>query len=63
MYAIRSYYDETQARAILAAQASRQERLALADDVIENSGSLEELDGKVAGLNEKYRKLAGEPAS
>jgi len=55
--------DEARARAILAAQASRQERLALADDVIENSSSLEELDGKVAGLHEKYCKLAGEPAS
>jgi dephospho-CoA kinase len=37
-----------QARARLAAQASREQRLALADLVIDNSGSLEALDRRVA---------------
>jgi len=37
-----------QARARLAAQASRQQRLALADLVIDNSGSLDDLDRRVA---------------
>jgi len=36
-----------QARARLAAQASREQRLALADLVIDNSGSLEDLDRRV----------------
>ena len=36
-----------QARARMAAQASREQRLAVADIVIDNSGSLEDLDGRV----------------
>jgi dephospho-CoA kinase len=39
---------EDQARARLAAQASRQQRLAVADLVIDNSGSLDDLDRRVA---------------
>jgi dephospho-CoA kinase len=37
-----------QARARMAAQASREQRLALADIVIDNSGSLDDLDRRVA---------------
>jgi dephospho-CoA kinase len=37
-----------QARARMAAQASREQRLALADVVIDNSGSLDDLDRRVA---------------
>ena len=37
-----------QARARMAAQASREQRLAVADVVIDNSGSLEDLDRRVA---------------
>jgi len=44
--------------AILAAQASRAQRLAVADDVIDNSGGLESLDAQVAALHAKYRELA-----
>lgn len=47
-----------QAQAILNAQASRAQRLALADDVIENRGSLAELDRAVGVLHAKYRRLA-----
>jgi dephospho-CoA kinase len=39
-----------QARARMAAQASREQRLALADIVIDNSGSLDDLDGRVGEL-------------
>jgi dephospho-CoA kinase len=41
---------EADARARLAAQQSRQERLALADYVVDNSGSLEELSRQVDSL-------------
>jgi dephospho-CoA kinase len=39
-----------QARARMAAQASREQRLALADVVIDNSGSLDDLDRRVADV-------------
>jgi dephospho-CoA kinase len=39
---------ETQARARMAAQATREQRLAIADIVIDNSGALEDLDPRVA---------------
>jgi dephospho-CoA kinase len=49
-----------QARARLAAQASREQRLALADLVIDNSGSLEDLDRRVAEVwAELKRRAAG----
>lgn len=52
--------DEALARGMMAAQASRRERLAIADDVIDNSGSLEALDAQVAALDARYRTLAEE---
>lgn len=48
-----------QADAILAAQASRTDRLAVADDVIRNEGSLAELGRTVASLHARYLVLAG----
>jgi dephospho-CoA kinase len=39
-----------QARARMAAQASREQRLAVADVVIDNSGSLDDLDRRVADV-------------
>ena len=39
-----------QARARMAAQASREQRLAVADVVIDNSGSLDDLDSRVADV-------------
>lgn len=50
--------DETQARAILAAQATRAARLAIADDVIDNSGSVETTLARVDELHERYAALA-----
>ena len=47
-----------QVEAILLAQASRQERLAIADDVIDNSGSLAELEQAVSALHRRYLKMA-----
>lgn len=46
------------AQAMLAAQARRQERLASADDVIENDGSSADLAAAVAALDRRYRKMA-----
>jgi dephospho-CoA kinase len=46
------------ARAILAAQATREQRLAVADDVIVNDGTLADLDRRVAALHAKYLALA-----
>jgi len=48
-----------QIQAILAAQASREQRLAAADDVIDNDGSPETLDERVRALHERYLGLAG----
>lgn len=45
---------EDQIRAIMANQMPRAERLARADDVIDNSGSLEQLQQQVAILHRKY---------
>ncbi|MDX5379701.1 MAG: dephospho-CoA kinase, partial [Halomonas sp.] len=57
--AARDDVDEKQARAILAAQMPRSERLARADDVIDNSGSEEDLAAQVAVLDRRYREMAG----
>jgi dephospho-CoA kinase len=50
--------DLAQAQAMLAAQASRSERLAAADDVIVNDADAAALVPKVAALDRKYRTLA-----
>ncbi len=47
-----------QAEARMAAQASRKERLAIADIVIDNSGSLAELDRQVRDLWSELRRRA-----
>lgn len=45
------------AECMLAAQASRESRLALADDVIDNTGPLDALDAIVARLHQRYLEL------
>ncbi|OHE84330.1 MAG: dephospho-CoA kinase [Lysobacterales bacterium RIFOXYD1_FULL_69_11] len=55
--------DRALAEAMLAAQASREARLAIADDVIVNDGALEALDGEVARLDRLYRELARKNSS
>ena len=49
-----------QARSILAAQASREDRLKAADDVLVNSGSVPELRQAVDRLHQRYLELAAE---
>ncbi len=48
----------TQAQTILDAQINRQQRLMLADDTLDNSGSLEQLEAQVDKLYRKYSALA-----
>jgi dephospho-CoA kinase len=47
-----------QAQASLNAQATRAQRLALADDVIRNTGRVDDLRAQVAELHGKYLRLA-----
>ncbi|SEG42093.1 dephospho-CoA kinase [Billgrantia desiderata] len=55
--AARDDVDDAQARAIVAAQMPRSERLARADDVIDNTGSEADLAAQVAELDRRYRQL------
>lgn len=50
--------DALLAERMVAAQASREARLAVADDVIVNDGTLEALDAAVGVLDGKYRGMA-----
>lgn len=50
----RSGLTEQVVRGIMAAQVSRDIRRKLADDLIENNGSIEELSKKIAEIHEKY---------
>ena len=54
---------ETQAHRILAAQTQRQERLACADDILENGADFSRLHQQVAALHERYLALASIKAS
>jgi dephospho-CoA kinase len=54
----RDHCDAGQARAMLGSQASREARLAAADDVIVNDADAADLVAKVAALHQKYRALA-----
>ncbi len=54
----RSKLTEPEVRAIIDAQIPRSERLALADDIIVNDSSLENLAKKVSEMHKKYISLA-----
>lgn len=54
----RSGLSEAEVRAIIAQQMARAERLRLADDIIHNDGSLDELRQQVAMLHETYSRLS-----
>jgi dephospho-CoA kinase len=56
----RSGLAAAQVRAIMAAQLPRAERLARADDVLDNSGGREAIAPQVAELDRRYRRLAAE---
>lgn len=47
-----------QALNILSAQATREQRLAIADDVIDNSGPAQEIEPHAAALHRRYLELA-----
>ncbi|HEX6260557.1 MAG TPA: dephospho-CoA kinase [Woeseiaceae bacterium] len=49
---------EEQARRMIAAQASREERLGIADDVIDNNGTVAETARQVERLHRQYLELA-----
>jgi dephospho-CoA kinase len=54
----RSGLTEADVRAIMAAQTSRAERLARADDVVDNAGPPDAIAPQVAALDRRYRALA-----
>jgi dephospho-CoA kinase len=54
----RSGLSEAEVRAVIASQASRVERLAAADDVIENRGTIDALRKQVAAYHRKYLEYA-----
>lgn len=58
----RDALSEEQVNATLAAQASREQRLAIADDVVENSGEPEALVAAVEALHQRYLALARQQA-
>lgn len=51
--------DDALARTMIAAQAPRRQRLAIADDVLVNDGALDAISPQVAALDRLYRRLAG----
>jgi dephospho-CoA kinase len=54
--------DDALAERMITAQASRPQRLAIADDVLVNDGALELLGEQVAALHRRYQALASELA-
>jgi dephospho-CoA kinase len=60
--AARSGLARDEIEGIMAAQASRQERLAVADDVIHNDGDLAELSIQVEKLHRQYLQFAADPS-
>ncbi len=60
---LRDKVSREHAEHILAAQVSREQRLAIADDVIENTGTPDAVASDVARLHEKYLTLASQAAS
>ena len=55
----RNGFSQGQVEAIMARQARRSERLAAADDVVDNEGPAEALPAQVDRLDQLYRTLAG----
>jgi dephospho-CoA kinase len=56
---VRDGLSERDARDVMSAQTTRDARLAAADDVIHNAGTLEDLLEQVDVLHQNYRELAG----
>ena len=55
---VRSQLSASEVEAILATQVSREQRLAAADDVIDNNGSAQSLDDAVEKLHQSYLAMA-----
>jgi dephospho-CoA kinase len=55
---LRDKTNEQQIRAIMSSQATRQQRLAVADDVIDNNGNVDDLSEQVAHLHKHFLQLA-----
>lgn len=55
----RSGLSESQVRTIMAAQATREQRLAHADDIIDNGSNEADLSDQVENLHHRYLSLAG----
>jgi dephospho-CoA kinase len=53
--------NDEQARRIIAAQASRDERLAIADDVVLNDADLDQARTRIEALHKEYLELSGTP--
>lgn len=56
----RGGWEESEIRAMMAKQASRTDRLARADDVLDTDCGLDELNSRVKQLDQKYRALSGQ---
>ncbi|MEO3990024.1 dephospho-CoA kinase [Pseudocitrobacter cyperus] len=59
----RDHVSREHAEHILAAQATREQRLAVADDVIDNNGTPEAIASDVARLHARYLELAAQAVS
>jgi dephospho-CoA kinase len=57
---LRDKTNEQQIRAIMSAQVTRQERLVVADDVIDNNGKTHDLIKQVSQLHKQYLQLANQ---
>jgi len=55
---LRDKTNEQQILAIMRAQATRQQRLAVADDIIDNNGQVNDLATQVAQLHKRYLQMA-----
>jgi len=58
----RNGLSEAEIRAIMAAQASRDQRLAVANDVLNNDGDLHHLEAQIADLHRMYLRLSSQIA-
>ena len=59
----RNGLSEVDVRAILATQASREQRLAAADDVLANDNDLVALDAQISDLHRRHLRLAAQKAN
>lgn len=54
----RNSLTEEQVRAIMANQATREQRLAVADDIVANDADMASLEPQIAGLHQKYLAIS-----